>query len=558
MALLSGSTILASDYNNPVGATASSAPYASSVAALSKLAALYGVGYGQSGYGQTAYALTPVTNRTIITSSQWQSMRSALLSCATHVGRTFANLPDAAFYSQGGDITADPFDWLGAVQVIESVKLSTPASTILTIPATSTRTTRWTGTPVFETLISFASEDQARHFFNSGGKLSLDATLTAPGNAQSTDWQTLLANIGTVSLGAVSTTQTGTGGQVNSSVGYYTLVGTPTTMFTQYSANDPYKANFVAITAQRESYTGANGGNGSQIRLTMRFADIYGGLMDYVEGTLQANLSVERAGGTLTIAAPSVTTEIELSAGGTPPVYVFRRIIDTNTDQYNVLADAVGSGYNLALNIPLAADVTVQPNVICGSSNAGVGGFNVPALLAGSSVVLTNYGYIVGRGGNGGTGNAWGPGSPGENGGWGIGLAYATIIKNYGIIGGGGGGGGGSTAWADGQTYDDPGGGGGGGAGSTAGNGVNSGASVGGAPGSLLSGGAGGSPQPHGGSKEWWKAYQGGRGGDLGQPGAPGQGPYGGGLRGEAGYSIVGNIYVLAGSILGDIRGPTV
>jgi hypothetical protein len=61
MTITSGSNILASDFNDIAGPINAFAPYPSAVAATAKVAALYGIGYGDRGYGQKAPLLSKKT-----------------------------------------------------------------------------------------------------------------------------------------------------------------------------------------------------------------------------------------------------------------------------------------------------------------------------------------------------------------------------------------------------------------------------------------------------------------------------------------------------------------
>ena len=68
-------------------------------------------------------------------------------------------------------------------------------------PAGSPGTPIWTSANqvYYEAKVTFADEDNRRHFFNSGGELRFDATLTGvdAAHAQSVDWQTMLSAIAT-------------------------------------------------------------------------------------------------------------------------------------------------------------------------------------------------------------------------------------------------------------------------------------------------------------------------------------------------------------------------
>ena len=167
--------------------------------------------------------------------------------------------------------------------------------------------------------------------------------------------------------------------------------------------------------------------------------------------------------------------------------------IDTNTKEAELHTLALAAGWDGVL--PIAA--TVSAGVYLWSDNINSGGLYVNNVPSGS--IITNYGYIIGRGGDGG----YRAGVP-QNGGPALvnSVAGLTILNmSGGYIAGGGGGGAGSADYGG----DDQGHGGGGAGG---GNGA-------GQLGSRL----------------------GGAGGAIGQPGADGQGGYstGGGLGGGAG-----------------------
>ena len=229
---------------------------------------------------------------------------------------------------------------------------------------------------------------------------------------------------------------------------------------------------------------------------------------------------------------------------------------------YNLRDAVVNLGWNGSS--PISVICNIYANLF--SSNIDIPSFSTGSFPGGSYIKLTvNAGnYIVGKGGNGGQGWAhYQSGNPnGQHGGIALQLLSPTLLLNQGTIAGGGGGGGGSSTLGSSQSFDDPGGSGGGGAGADAGagggpvQGLEGYGSYYGSAGSLTSGGAGGTPSPHGGSGEWYYGRNGGRGGDWGSPGQNGSGDYGYGAGGAAGYSITGTGNILSGSNTGSIAGP--
>lgn len=230
-----------------------------------------------------------------------------------------------------------------------------------------------------------------------------------------------------------------------------------------------------------------------------------------------------------------------------PSVFNFNYVISANTYNFNLNSAAIAAGWDGILQ--LSATVTVNSGVIVGSTNTTLNAFTIAALPSGSTVSLTNNGYIVGAGGAGGAGGIPGGGS-GNVGGNALKISYATTIYNYGTIAGGGGGGNGGSCGSDalGNNGGLGGGGGGGGAGYIVGAGGGGGSSgTGGNPGTLLKGGQGGTGGGGYWSNETWAQGQDGApGGDLGMPSSSSI---------AAGSYIVGNSYAtwsISGTRLGN------
>ena len=264
---------------------------------------------------------------------------------------------------------------------------------------------------------------------------------------------------------------------------------------------------------------------------------------------------------------------------------VFRFTISSNQINLNLRTAAVNAGWNQYARV----EATIAGGVVisCSSTNALIVDGSWPL-----GVTLINYGYILGRAGNGGAGGAsTDQAYNGAGGGWGTtGLAvYVPItINNQGVIaGGGGGGGGGAGAFANasgGSTkggdawvaYGRAGGGGGGGGRSNAYNssggaaswgqgGVTGAAGAGGGFNGPGGGGAGGLHQPRTGYIV--HAGTGGAGGGWGANGANGGNTIGyagfgsgqwrsGGPAGGAGLAVWGNnqiTWAATGSLLGGI-----
>jgi hypothetical protein len=224
-------------------------------------------------------------------------------------------------------------------------------------------------------------------------------------------------------------------------------------------------------------------------------------------------------------AGDAASIDVTVASSGAS-AFNFTRVIASDYLDYNLSSDAIASGWDGTL--PLVAAITVNSGIYVGASTTANAGMTIPSLPGGSTVSLTNLGYILGCGGAGGAGAYGGSAGNGHAGGLALLLQYATTIDNgSGVIGGGGGGGGGGK----GPDFDNAGGGGGGGRGYDGGaGGGGSGGADDGEDGDKPSAGSGGASNGSGGS--------GGAGGGLGSAGSGGGG--GGGSGGAAGAATSG------------------
>jgi len=165
--------------------------------------------------------------------------------------------------------------------------------------------------------------------------------------------------------------------------------------------------------------------------------------------------------------------------------------ISANTQNYTLNTSSV-TGYVANFS---KVNLTINNNVVVGSSSTGSYALTITGFAAGDVINLINNGTIIGAGGAGGASHNNASGDPGNAGGNALLLQSYTNITNNGIISGGGGGGGANDG---GETYGScfggggsfTGQGGGGGAGYTAGSGGSG--DPNGSAGTLTAGGGGG------------------------------------------------------------------
>lgn len=269
MSYSQGGLIAASDYNTFVGTSPSST--------ANQINTIWGVGNGDKGYGQSP--LSQVSTGGTVTATQWATAVNTLNSILTHqsgsgsgIGAptagtlitylsTFSSSINTA-YSNRLNAAANGTDITGTAPAAATWNTATPTTTTITRTAT------------------FASADQARYFFNTGGKLLLTFSATNTlGNSKGADWVSLLnTKMASFVFGSYTNGRNGTGGTVsasNTSLGYWNVGTTNNSLITLTSASGTadYSSNSVLIQARTEGVQGSNGDVGRVVTFTITLTD---------------------------------------------------------------------------------------------------------------------------------------------------------------------------------------------------------------------------------------------------------------------------------------------
>ena len=156
-------------------------------------------GAGNSGYGQTTFS-SLVAEGNSVTKAQWDALRYDIYNALLHqtgsaaalttvvvgdVVRYGASQPNFQYNTFADTATTNRFD-LGTGQfVTEAIDSKTYSSSWLnSLTATAT--------------VTFSTAEQARFFFNAGGKIRFASARTGGnGEAQNTSWSNLLSGAGT-------------------------------------------------------------------------------------------------------------------------------------------------------------------------------------------------------------------------------------------------------------------------------------------------------------------------------------------------------------------------
>jgi hypothetical protein len=273
MAYGSGNTILALDYNTFAQGGASVNH------GVANINTVWGVGTGDKGYGQSTTLPVVAGGTDTVTATQWSTMIARLNSILTHqsgsgsgitaptAGATIAYLSTLSSSITTGfnnrlNATTNATDVIGTAPAAYVWNTSTPTT------AQIIRTATW------------ANADQARYFFNAGGKLILTFSVTNTlGNSKGADWASLLGTkMLSLTVGGYTNTRNGTGGTAtatNTAVGYWNAGTAGQTVITLTSASGTadYGSNSVSINVKTNGVQGSNGDVGTVMTFTINLND---------------------------------------------------------------------------------------------------------------------------------------------------------------------------------------------------------------------------------------------------------------------------------------------
>jgi hypothetical protein len=298
MAYTSGGTIQALDYNLLTWGGNTQVYNATP----DNLAEVWGVGNGQNGYGQDTSLISTLSAGTTVSATQWAGLVYTLNKTLGHQGGAAAQLATGSNIGIVAGATIAAFANVAtAITTINTNKLnfnSTRGAT--TTGSNLDKVYNTEGATMTQTItVTFASADQARYFFNAGGRLSLVAGQAGDfeQNAKETNWRDLINAIGTIHLDQLTSTRTGTGETLTtdgSSIGYWDLTTSNQTLIRLTQDTAPYTANYIDIFARVAGTAGSNGGLGTQVIFQIDYVDgsADGGFNDGISGTVRNRIDI--------------------------------------------------------------------------------------------------------------------------------------------------------------------------------------------------------------------------------------------------------------------------
>jgi hypothetical protein len=270
-----------------------------------KIVAILGTGSGQQGYGQPV-ASSGLFAGNNITKSQWDLLRYDLVNTKVHqdgVSPSIVTISSGDVVSYGAGYPNTNYDTIAEQSILNRFNIGAGRSVLSlatmagqTAPGVISRTGSWSTQSQCVLTVTFATANDARYFFNSGGKIRFTSSRTGGvTSAQNTQWTNLLSTTaGTINFGA----------QTPAAVNFYTL----TTSYQQWytvSASSPYAANFYRIEALCNCTDPTNvNGTASVITFRITWGDSYLDVDpsppgDLVDGTLSLTVEEFKAAGSL-------------------------------------------------------------------------------------------------------------------------------------------------------------------------------------------------------------------------------------------------------------------
>ena len=284
-----GTKITAADYN----------------AIQTKISDVMTTGTGTYGYGQAINSGQVSTSLTA-TVTQWNNLRADLLRARQH--------------QTGIDESSNLTVATTSTKIIETIRAQydTYADTVVSnrtvVPPTGqgsritlsalTRNSSWNTSITHTVTLTFNSANEARWYFNAGGKVEFSASIpNGTTGTKNNSWYVLLTNMGTISFLLASTFASGSG--TGSSIGYSSLTSSNQLVFQKTTEAPTYNPNAYNIYARY-------GSSAAQVIFTIQFNDSYApggyGIDEYVTGIVSSTVQGYYATGTnVSVAAPSVT-----------------------------------------------------------------------------------------------------------------------------------------------------------------------------------------------------------------------------------------------------------
>ncbi len=283
MAYSAGDTILDDEYNT--FATGNAAGTGDTSAA--SINTILGTGTGDAGYGQTNVVSAVAAGNTV-TATQWTTLLARLNAIRQHQG-TSINI--SSFSVASGDAIAVIANLSTDINTLYTNRLTAASANITEATTAASYTDTWAASVTATHTVTFDGGNEARFFFNSGGFIKLNPSLS-DSTGRNAQWKHLLDEVGDLTLTASTFTRSfsnvasgyGAGGDNSptthlSTTGYYDLTNSTDTSIFKYTIDDAfgygnYRANFYEVKINPGAdHSDGLGNNGNVITIKQIFQD---------------------------------------------------------------------------------------------------------------------------------------------------------------------------------------------------------------------------------------------------------------------------------------------
>ena len=243
MGYTTGHTILDDEYNEFAG----------------NLNSIIGTPAAGTGWGQTQ--VSTVSPGTTISATQWNTLMNNIESAASHT-----NTSGVSFSSVAGGDTISVINNMALYIDNVNVNRGDLHAHGSNITASQNHTGSWYTQLTFTATTTFASDANAKAFFNAGGQIGINFSSANGSGSKNTGWANLCTAVGTIWLSsagpsgpATSVTLAGTSYQgtdkkggsgsvtTESNVGFFDLTSSNQQTFKQFDSTYFYTSNYIAI-----------------------------------------------------------------------------------------------------------------------------------------------------------------------------------------------------------------------------------------------------------------------------------------------------------------------
>lgn len=279
MSYVAGDKILDQEYNN----------FLNSSTSPKGINYTFGTGALQWGLGQTELNAVAVGDN--ITAAQWNSLFAAMDNVANHTNDTLTSTEAKS----AGDVIAVKAALASDLTTLaSSVANGCPNATALSTSSalqTSTSSARYVGSHVVEHSITFSNANQARWFFNAGGKIQINITRTANAGASATSKDTsvddLITGLGNFQLKSQTSSRSGSTETLTTdgfNIGFYDLTTSYQTILELTQDSGTYTSMYFKVEAKAD----AAAGSAQVVTIQTSIVDPDAGDAEYTAGNTDA------------------------------------------------------------------------------------------------------------------------------------------------------------------------------------------------------------------------------------------------------------------------------